>query len=109
MDINALIKKMKDNYSPLMNFIEATDDVDAEFKELIEILDRKEILQKQEEVRLLFQLISKIADNHNRTSDFFDKIEKIFQSLIKDPCLPISYLHNYVEYNKRLFFLLFIV
>ena len=84
MEIENLIKKMKDINSALIDFIEATDEQDAEFKTLIEILDKQEILENKDDVQLLFRLISKIADNHHRESDFIDKLEKIFQYLIKD-------------------------
>ena len=107
MEIEALIKKMKDIYLPFIDFIEASDDNDAEFKTLIDILEKQEILESKDEVRLLFQLISKIADDHHRTSDFFDKLERIFQYLIKDIPSPISYfIPDYTKYNKLILFLL---
>ena len=56
---------MKDIYSPLIDFIESTDGQDAKFKTFIEI-------------QLLFQLISKIADNHHRTLDFLVNWGKYF-------------------------------
>ena len=108
MEIEALISKIKNIYPILMDFIDETDDSDVEFTNLIEIITEKEILKNQEEVRLLFQLISIITDNHHRTSDFFDKIEKIFQYLIKDIPSPISnFIPNYTNYNERILFLLF--
>ena len=107
MEIEALIKKMKDIYSPLIDFIEATDDQDAEFQALIEVLEKHEILENKDEVRLLFQLISKISDNHHRTSDFFDKLSKIFQYLIKDiPSTISDFIPDYTKYNKRIVYFL---
>ena len=107
MEIEAFIKKMKDIYSPLIDFIDATDDQDAEFKALIDVLEMQEILENQNEIQLLFLLISKITDNHHQAPDFFNKLEKIFQFLIKDNPLPISYyIPDYTKYNKRILFLL---
>ena len=107
MEIEPFIKKMKDIYSCFMAFIDTTDVCDVEFQELYEILEKKEILQNQDEVRLLFQLISKIADNYHRTPDFFEKLEKIFRYLIKDSPLPISYfIPDYINYNNRILFFL---
>ena len=40
MEIEALIKKMKNIYSPLIDFIEAIDDHDAGFKTLIEVFEK---------------------------------------------------------------------
>ena len=73
-----ILLKMKDINSALINLIEATDDYDAEFKALIEVFEKQEILINKDEVQLLFQLLSRLADNHHRTSDFFNKFEKIF-------------------------------
>ena len=102
-----LITKMKDIYSALIDFIEATDDHDSQFKTLIETIEDQEILENKEEIQLLFQLISKISDNHHRSSDFFDKLEKIFRYLIKDAPSTITYfIPDYLNYNKRILFLL---
>ena len=99
---------MKDIHLHIINFIEATDDFDDEFKRLIEILDGTEILQDQKEVRLLFQLMSKLADNHRRTSDIFDKFEKIFQYLIKDVPSPITYfIPEYTNFTNPIIFFFF--
>ena len=94
MKIDAFIKEMKSIYSLLIDFIDATEDIDSEFKALIDFLDEQQIFQNQEDVRLLFQLISKITDNHHRPSDFFDKLDKIFQYLIKEFPSPISYVSS---------------
>ena len=76
MEIEIFIKKLKDINSALIDFIEAADDHDAEFKTLIDILEKQKILENKDEIQLLFQLISKIADNHHRTSDFFDRLDQ---------------------------------
>ena len=107
MVIDALVTKMKDIYSPLIEFIEATDDHDAKFKTLIEVLKKNEILENKDEIQLLFRFISKITDDHQRTSDFFDKLEKVFQYLIKDIPTPISYfIPDFTKYNRRMLLLL---
>ena len=98
---------MKDIYSPLIDFIEATDVQDAEIQALIEVLEKQNKLENKNEIQLLFRLISKITDNHHQAPDFFIKLEKIFQYLIKDYPSPISYfIPDYTEYNKRILFLL---
>ena len=71
---------MKDINSALIDFIEATEDHDAEFQTLIEVLEKHEILENKDEVRLLFQLISKISDNH-RTSDFFFRLKAKYSQI----------------------------
>ena len=72
MEIETLVKKMKDINSALIDFIEADEDCETTVNE------NHKIFQNIEEIRLLFQLISRIADNHHRKSDFFDKLENFF-------------------------------
>lgn len=81
MDIEALINKMKVIHQVFMDYIDTTDDIDGQFKKLIETLRKQEILDNNEETQLLFQLISKITDSHHRTSIFFNKLEKILEYL----------------------------
>ena len=79
MEIEALIRKMKNIYIGLLNFIESTEDFDVEYEALIEIFTKEEFLKSKDETLLLFRLISKIADNHHRSPDFFDKLEKVME------------------------------
>lgn len=105
MEVEVFIKKMKDIYSVLMDFIESDDDSGDEFDTIINFFEKQIILENKEEVRLIFQLISKISDNYHRTSNFFDKLEKIFQYLIKDTLSPISdFIPDYTKYNKKILF-----
>lgn len=107
MDIEAFILMMKDISSAILSFIESTDDSDEEFKSFKEIIDKQNILQNKDGVHTIFQLISKIADNHNRPLDFFDKIEKIIQYLLKDNPTSISYyIPDCNSCNIRILFLL---
>ena len=60
MEIEARIKKMKDILITLIEFIDASDNPEAEFQELNDKLKEHKILHNDEEVQLLFQLILKI-------------------------------------------------
>ena len=110
MEIESFIKKMKDINSSLLDFIEESDDLDkcdAKFKTLIQLLEKQEVFRNKKEMQLIFQIISKITDNHHRPPDFFNKLEKLFQFLIKDSPSPISYfIPDYTNYNKPVVFLL---
>ena len=83
IEIEAIIQKMKYCYSALLNFIDASDDTENEYEKLINSFEKQKILENKGEIILLFQLISKISDNHHRTTQFFEKLEKIFNYLIK--------------------------
>lgn len=107
MEIELFINKMKDIYSFLIDFIDATDDSYREFISLIEIFEKHKISKNQEEIILLLSLISELADNHHRMPNFFEKIEKIIQYLTKNVESMISYfMPNYTKYNKRIIFLI---
>ena len=107
MEIESFITTMKTIYASLIDFIES-DDSESEYITLIKTFNEQKIVENTEIVRLLFQLILKISNDHNRGPDFFDKLEKIFRYLIKDKSLSISnFVPDYTSYNKRvLFFLL---
>lgn len=49
-----LLKKIKDIYTILIDFIEATDDFDAEFDILITIFEKTLILRNYKEIQFSF-------------------------------------------------------
>ncbi|KAK8850183.1 hypothetical protein M9Y10_018306 [Tritrichomonas musculus] len=107
MEIEARIKKMKDILITLIEFIDASDNPEAEFQALNDKLKEHKILHNDEEVQLLFQLILKIASNHRRLPDFFDKLDQIMQILIQTKPSPISkFIPDFQNYNKLIIFFL---
>ena len=77
MEIEADIKKRKELYISLMDFISASDNLDYELQLLIEIFEKQDILTNRDEIISLYQLISKISDSYHRTPTFFVKLEKL--------------------------------
>ena len=75
MEIELLIRKKKEIYTSLMEFIDDTENTDIE--PLIKNIEEKEILKNKKEISSTLQLLSKIADNHHRLLDFIDKLGKI--------------------------------
>ena len=109
MEIEAFIKQMKEAYSILIDFIEDTNEIESTFKEIIKKFEKQEIFKNKENIPLLLQIISRIADNHYRTPDFFDKLEKIIQYLFENETIPIpisSLISDDFKYNKRIFLFL---
>ena len=106
-EIEAFIAKMKYIYSDLIGFIDASDDREEKFEKLINTYEKHITSHNKGEFRLIFQLISKISDNHHLTTEFLDKIENFFRYLIKDSSSSISnFILDYTNYNKRILFLL---
>ena len=108
MEIEEVINSMKNISTAHLSFIDANYDSDKKFQTLIEILKNPDIHQNKVKVQLIFQLVSKIADNHFRFPDFQSKLVKFFNYLIKDKPSPISdFITDYLNYNKLILFLLF--
>lgn len=77
MNIQEYIEKKKVIQSLLLNYIE-NDNKEETFQNLIKSIEDQKILNNHHEFKLLLCLILKVANNQYRTSDFFFKIEKIF-------------------------------
>ena len=100
---------MKEVYSILIDFIEDTNEIESTFKEIMKKFEKREIFKNKENIPLLLQIISKIADNHYRSPAFFDKLEIIIQYLFENETIPIpisSLTSDDFKYNKRIFLFL---
>ena len=99
---------MKNIYCILMHFIDdISDDSEALFETLTNTFEEQNILKNIEDPKLIFRLISKILINHHRTSDFYYKLEKIFQYMITEvPSLISIFLSDITEQNKEIIFFL---
>ena len=102
MEIESAIRKRKEIYSSLLNYLETNDEI----KSLIQIFENLEILKDKEETISTLQLLSKISDNHHRSLDFFDKLEKIVQYLIQNK-QPDFDIYQIFKNNKRFLLQLF--
>ena len=80
MELEAYLEKVKDIQSALIDFIDSTDNLTDQFDALIKIF--KNYIPNIREIKLLFQLISKIADDHHRTPNFFDKLDQFINLII---------------------------
>ncbi|KAK8871780.1 hypothetical protein M9Y10_007521 [Tritrichomonas musculus] len=78
MEYQEYINAKEKLYDILLQFIEESSD-DNKYYNLINILEKQEIQNYKEEVKLFFHLLIKISNNHHRLPDFFQKIEKILQ------------------------------
>ena len=85
MEVENIIHKRKEIFSSLIDFIDNTQN--SEIESLINVFEKHEILKDSEEIKSTLQLVSKIADNHQRLPGFIDKIGQIIQYLAKKPLL----------------------
>ena len=105
MEIELFVRK-KEIYSFLIEFIDTTEYADIE--SLIRNLEQLEILNDKEEILLTLQLLSKIADNHQRLPEFMNKLLKIIQYLLQkiEPEIHNYKIYQIFENNKRILLLL---
>ena len=106
MEIEILLLKMKTAYHSIIEFIETTET--TKIDSLIKVFEEQEIIQNKEEKIVVLHILSKIVDNHCRMPDFINKLEQIFQYLIRTIQISISDFDFYQIYrnNKRVLLLL---
>lgn len=109
MDIESCIKKSKELYTFILNFLESENNSEREFLSFTKVFDKQDILNNRNLFLNLLRLLYFIGDNYHRTSDFLIKLGQIFQYLAKDNQMPISNsdIFDIYKTNKRLLLFLF--
>ena len=78
MEVLNCIRKNKELYLLLMNFIETDDDQDQEFHNFLAFIEKQSILADKQRISDLFRIISSIESNYHRFPDFISKLNKFF-------------------------------
>ena len=111
MELQKCIKAWRNVYKCLISFVENEEDIDFGIK--FEIFDKDfnffEESGNHEDLKSLLHLILKIANNHHRTPQFNNKIEKIllyFFTKIKQT-LSNSEIFQLFKNNKKILLFLF--
>ena len=100
--IQKYINHKKEIHNLLLNFIENSGVNDTDFQNLIDLINTQNYEENREELEHFLRLISKIAKNHHRDTDFFKKIEKILlhlENVIKQT-FSISEIFKIFKSNK---------
>ncbi|KAK8891517.1 hypothetical protein M9Y10_028729 [Tritrichomonas musculus] len=90
--------------SCLLDFIEKEDNNEENFQDLEILFDEHKIKEKKYYLISIFHLIAEIANNHYRSSNFFEKLGKIilfFKEEIKQS-FSNKQIFNFFKSNKRL-------
>lgn len=106
MEYEIYIKSKKELYSFIINFIEEDEESNSLFNELIDIFEKHEILNKKSQIMWIIKLLSMIIDNHQRSTDFFPKINKIIKYLFSNFKALISYKDVFFLNGQIVLFLL---
>lgn len=71
--------KMKQIQNSFLEFLEKEDNIEENYQNLTKLIKDQKIEDNQLELKSFLHLISKIAKNHYRNPNFFDKIKQILQ------------------------------
>ena len=108
MEVESWVKEKKELYTPILSFLESEKESEDEFRAITKIVEDQEIVKNERSTREIFQLLYKIGDNHHRTSDFYNRLVRIFQYLKKEQLLiKDTEIFDIYKANKRLLLLLF--
>ena len=104
MSIEKYLEEMKKIQKSLLDYIDYETDIEEKYQNLINLFDDNKIHDNQFEIRLLFNLILKISNNHHRETGFFSKIEQILKLFKNDiqKYFSNSELFYIFKSNKRL-------
>ena len=109
METQKYFANIKELQKQLLEFITSEANAEEMFQNLNSLFDSLKIHQIKNELKLFLRLLSKIANNHYRTNDFFNKIGKIiniFKAEISNSFSNEEIFQIFQE-NKRL--LLFLI
>mgnify|MGYP001098112797 CR=1 FL=1 len=76
MEIHNFMGKLKEFQSLLLQYLDEKNNIEEKYEDLINKLLESKFCSNPNDLRLFLRLISKIANNHYQTPNFFSKIEK---------------------------------
>lgn len=88
----------------LIEFIDEEANIEESYENILLLFYEEKIQEDQHELTELLQLLSAISCNHSRSSNFFEKIERIIV-LLQDSILKYfsnSDIFNFFKKNKRI-------
>lgn len=74
--ITAYLEKMKAIQTNILQYLEGSEDLEENYENIIKSIDDNKIIENQHELKPFLHLLVKIANNHHRKVNFFEKIEK---------------------------------
>ena len=86
MSIEDFLNTMKKIQEKLEAFIDAENDTEEHYQELVDIIKDTKIVNDLQQLKVFFYLIVNISNNHKRSHDFYNKIDDIltkYKDIIK--------------------------
>ena len=104
MKIQAYLDKMKAIQGNLLQFLDDSSNSEENYQNLIKIFEDQKIQESQHELKSVLHLITRIANEHHRSPNFFSKIDQILNNFKKDIQQFFSNyeIFNIFKSNKRI-------
>ena len=109
MELDEYVEHLKNIQSAFLSYIDDVENCEENYQNLVSLLDDQKIREKRNELELFLKLVIQISNDHYRTSNFFDKIDKIltlYKNEIKSNYTNFE-IFSLFKSNKRL--LLFLI
>ena len=103
------IQDKKEMQQLLLNYIDGEENLEEYYQNLYTYIKEKQFSNSKSELKIFLNLLTKIANFHYRSTDFFNKIEKIIFIFKEDilKYLTNSEIFNLFQSNKRILLFLF--
>lgn len=108
-NIQEYFGKKREGYNYILDYIEKEDNLEENYRDLIKYINNEKIFSNRGEFKLFICLISTIANNHHRGSNFFFKIEKIIVVMKDEMKRYFSNLEIFDFFKKNKRVLLFLI
>ena len=103
-DVQKYIENRKIIYLNIINYLESPDDNDEQLMELFKVFDKQKLDYNKLDLVEILNLLSKISENHARTNNLIEKVEKIlinYKDKIKLNLSNNKICHIF-RYNRRI-------
>ncbi|KAK8834293.1 hypothetical protein M9Y10_033172 [Tritrichomonas musculus] len=107
MTLPEYLDKKKNIQKDILDYLDEGNE--ESYNNLIKLLDELKFDENKNELKSILQLINAISANHHRSTDFFDKIEKIlsnYKSIIKQTLSNAEVFNIFCRNKRILLFLL---
>ena len=109
MDISNYIDAKKEFQDIFLLYIDDENDDETNYTNLVNIIDKQNLHENDEEFKIFYYFICNIINNHYRGINFFNKLERIFLPFSEDIKNIFSNTEIYSHFKKNNRFLIFLI
>ena len=109
MEVRAYLEKMKSLQKSLLLFLENKTDEEENLQNLLQLLEDYKIKANTSDFKMFLRLISKISENNQHFSNYFDKIKSVIDHIKTEIKQTFSNQEIFEIFKRNNKFLLFLV